>query len=132
MSRGNPTVRRPKNLHTKPLIFRHAEIRVHREVGMPCETAEALDRYVAWAAEKVGADVQEAMTLTMDQALRRFFQRDKLSVGRDPGSDIKIDDSTVSRHHAEIVHTDRVVVNGDKAVAEYFLQVLDLALAVFA
>ena len=78
MSRGNPTVRRPKNLHTKPLIFRHAEIRVHREVGMPCETAEALDRYVAWAAEKVGADVQEAMTLTMDQALRRFFQRDKL------------------------------------------------------
>ena len=36
----------------------------------------------------------------------QFFQRDKLSVGRDPGSDIKIDDSTVSRHHAEIVHTD--------------------------
>jgi len=35
-----------------------------------------------------------------------FFQRDKLTVGRDPGSDIKLDDGTVSRHHAEIVHTE--------------------------
>jgi transcriptional regulator with GAF, ATPase, and Fis domain len=36
----------------------------------------------------------------------QFFQRDKLSVGRDPGSDIRLDDSTVSRNHAEIVHTE--------------------------
>jgi DNA-binding NtrC family response regulator len=35
-----------------------------------------------------------------------FFQRDKLSVGREPGSDIQLDDGTVSRHHAEIVHTE--------------------------
>jgi transcriptional regulator with GAF, ATPase, and Fis domain len=37
----------------------------------------------------------------------RFFLRDKLTVGREPGSDIQLDDGTVSRHHAEIVRTER-------------------------
>jgi len=35
-----------------------------------------------------------------------FFDRDKLSVGREPGSDVQLDDATISRQHAEIVHTD--------------------------
>jgi DNA-binding NtrC family response regulator len=35
-----------------------------------------------------------------------FFHRDKLTVGRDPGSDIKLDDGTVSRNHAEIMRTE--------------------------
>jgi transcriptional regulator with PAS, ATPase and Fis domain len=58
-----------------------------------------------------------------------FFQRDKLSVGRDLGSDIKLDDGTVSRNHAEIVRTDAgwavrdlgsrngVTVNGERSKA---------------
>lgn len=90
MSRGNQTVR-PRQQQTKALIFKHAHVRVIREVDMPSHTAEMLDRYVAWAAEEVGADAQEAMTLTMDQALRRFFRRDKLfkTAGRSPTAPVQ-------------------------------------------
>jgi hypothetical protein len=69
---------RPKKEQTKPLIFEHARSRVIRQVSMSAKTADDLGRYVAWAAAAAGADEQDAMTLTMDQALGQFFQRDKL------------------------------------------------------
>lgn len=69
---------RPKKEQTKPLIFEHARSRVTREVTMSAKTADDLGRYVAWAAAAADADEQDAMTLTMDQALGQFFQRDKL------------------------------------------------------
>ena len=71
-------VGRPKKAQTKPLIFEHARSRVTRQVSMSAKTADDLSRYVAWAAGAAGADEQDAMTLTMDQALGQFFQRDKL------------------------------------------------------
>jgi hypothetical protein len=71
-------VGRPKKEQTKPLIFEHARSRVTRQVSMSAKTADDLSRYVAWAAGAAGADEQDAMTLTMDQALGQFFQRDKL------------------------------------------------------
>jgi hypothetical protein len=69
---------RPKKEQTKPLIFEHARSRVTRQVSMSAKTADDLGRYVAWAAAAADADEQDAMTLTMDQALGQFFQRDKL------------------------------------------------------
>jgi hypothetical protein len=45
---------------------------------MSAKTADELGRYIAWAAAAADADEQDAMTLTMDQALGQFFQRDKL------------------------------------------------------
>ncbi len=69
---------RPKKAQTKPLIFEHARSRVTRQVSMSAKTADDLGRYVAWAAAAAGAAEQDAMTLTMDQALGQFFQRDKL------------------------------------------------------
>ncbi len=71
-------VGRPKKEQTKPLIFEHARSRVTRPVTMSAKTAADLSRYVAWAAATATADEQDAMTLTMDQALGQFFQRDKL------------------------------------------------------
>jgi len=73
-----PKVGRPKKEQTKPLIFEHARSRVTRPVSMSAKTAEDLSRYIAWAATTADADEQDAMTLTMDQALGQFFQRDKL------------------------------------------------------
>jgi hypothetical protein len=69
---------RPKKEQTKPLIFEHVRSRVTRQVSMSAKTADDLGRYVAWAAAAADADEQDAMTLTMDQALGQFFQRDKL------------------------------------------------------
>ena len=69
---------RPKKEQTKPLIFEHVRSRVTRQVSMSAKTADDLGRYIAWAAAAAGADEQDAMTLTMDQALGQFFQRDKL------------------------------------------------------
>jgi hypothetical protein len=69
---------RPKKEQTKPLIFEHARSRVTRQVSISAKTADDLGRYIAWAAAAAGADEQDAMTLTMDQALGQFFQRDKL------------------------------------------------------
>ncbi len=71
-------VGRPKKEQTKPLIFEHARSRVTRQVSMSAKTADDLARYVTWAAGAADADEQDAMTLTMDQALGQFFQRDKL------------------------------------------------------
>jgi hypothetical protein len=69
---------RPKKEQTKPLIFERIRSRVTRPVSMSAKTGEDLDRYVAWAAGQVGAKEEEALALTMDQALGQFFQRDKL------------------------------------------------------
>lgn len=69
---------RPKKEQTRPLIFEHARSRVTRQVTMSAKTADDLGRYVAWAAAAADADEQDAMTLTMDQALGQFLQRDKL------------------------------------------------------
>ncbi len=73
-----PKVGRPKKEQTKPLIFEHARSRVTRPVTRSAKTAADLSRYIAWAAATANADEQDAMTLTMDQALGQFFQRDKL------------------------------------------------------
>jgi hypothetical protein len=40
---------------------------------MSAKTADDLGRYVAWAAAAASADEQDAMTLTMDQALGQFL-----------------------------------------------------------
>ncbi len=69
---------RPKNKQTKPLIFERVRGRVERTVSMSPKTADDLDRYIAWAAGQVGATEDEAMTLTIDQALGLWFQRDQL------------------------------------------------------
>ena len=114
MIRGNPTVG-PRKLPTRPLIFKHAPVRVHREVGMPSQTAFLLDRYVAWAAEKAGADVQEAMTLTMDQALRRFFQRDKLFKAARRASDSALEHSQPRMTIPPAVATSATAIAGSHA-----------------
>lgn len=69
---------RPKKEQTKPLIFERIRSRVSRPVSMSAKTSEDLDRYVTWAAAEVGAEEDEALTLTIDQALAQFFQRDRL------------------------------------------------------
>ena len=69
---------RPKKEQTKPLIFERIRSKVSREVSMSAKTAEDLAKYVAWAAAEVGAEEDEALTLTIDQALAQFFQRDRL------------------------------------------------------
>lgn len=69
---------RPKKEQTKPLIFERVRSRTVRQVSMSAKTAEDLTRYVTWAASEVGADEDEALTLTLDQALGQFFQRDRL------------------------------------------------------
>ncbi len=60
------------------MIYERARSRVTRQVSMSAKTAESLDRYVMWAAAEVGAEQDEALVLTVDQALEQFFQRDKL------------------------------------------------------
>jgi hypothetical protein len=40
--------------------------------------SDEVDRYVMWAAGEVRAEEDEALVLTVDQALEQFFQRDKL------------------------------------------------------
>jgi len=77
MSQGK--IGRPgKKEQTRPLIFERVRSRVTREVSMSAKTGVNLDRYIKWAAEAVGADEEEALLLTIDQALEQFFQRDKL------------------------------------------------------
>lgn len=77
MAQGK-TGRPGKKEQTRPMIYERARSRVARQVSMSAKTAENLDRYVMWAAEEVGAEKDEAMLLTVDQALEQFFQRDKL------------------------------------------------------
>ncbi len=72
--RGRPK----KQQQTKPLIFERSHGRVERTVSMSPYTAAQLDRYVAWAAAEVGAQEDEAMMLTIDQALTSWFRRDQL------------------------------------------------------
>ena len=67
-----------KKEQTRPMIYERARSRVARQVSMSAKTAENLDRYVMWAAAEVGAEEDEALVLTVDQALEQFFQRDKL------------------------------------------------------
>ena len=67
-----------KKEQTRPMIYERARSRVARQVSMSAKTAENLDRYVMWAAAEVGAEQDEALVLTVDQALEQFFQRDKL------------------------------------------------------
>ena len=62
----------------RPLIFERVRSRVMRQVSMSAKTNKDLDRYVTWAAGQVGADKEEAVLLTIDQALGRFFGSDKL------------------------------------------------------
>ena len=67
-----------KKEQSRPLIFARVRSRVSRQVSMSAKTATTLDRYVKWAAAAVGADEDEALTLTMDQAIEDFAKRDKL------------------------------------------------------
>jgi hypothetical protein len=67
-----------KKEQTRPMIYERARSRVTRQVSMSAKTAENLDRYVMWAAAEVGAEQDEALVLTIDQALEQLFQRDKL------------------------------------------------------
>jgi len=67
-----------KKEQTRPMIYERARSRVTRQLSMSAKTAENLDRYVMWAAAEVGAEEDEALVLTVDQALEQFFQRDKL------------------------------------------------------
>ena len=69
---------RPKKEQTKPLIFERIRSKVSRALSMSAKTSEDLDRYVTWAAAEVGAEEDEALTLTIDQAIAQFLQRDKL------------------------------------------------------
>lgn len=69
---------RPKKQQTRPLIFERTHGRVERTINMSPKTAADLDRYVGWAAAQVGAKVEEALTLTADQAFALWFQRDQL------------------------------------------------------
>jgi hypothetical protein len=78
MSQEKKKGRPEKPAQTRPLIFERARSRVTRPVSMSAKTADDLARYVAWAANTVGADEDEAMTLTLDQAIGQFLQRDKL------------------------------------------------------
>ena len=80
MSQGSKTGR-PKRKHMRPLIFERVRSRVTRQVRMSAKTNKDLDLYVTWASAQVGANKEEAVLLTIDQALGRFFQRDKLFHG---------------------------------------------------
>jgi len=82
---------RPKKEQSRPLIFQRVRSRVSRQVTMSANTAETLNQYLEWAISEVDADKDEAMTLTMDQALQQFFARDwlfqkSLESGRASGS----------------------------------------------
>jgi hypothetical protein len=70
-----------KREQTRPMIYERARSSVTRQISMSAKTAENLDRYVKWAAAEVGAEEDEALVLTVDQALEQFFQRDKLFHG---------------------------------------------------
>ena len=70
---------RPKKFQqSRPLIFQRVRSKVTTPIPMSAGTAETLKRYVAWAAGQEGADEDEALILTVDQALGEFFKRDKL------------------------------------------------------
>jgi len=69
---------RPEKKQVRPLIFERVRSRVSREVTMSAKTAASLDRYVKWAAAAAEEDEDEALTLTMDQAIGQFLQRDRL------------------------------------------------------
>ena len=62
-----------KKEQTRPMIYERARRRVTRQVSMSAKTAENLDRYVMWAAAEVGAEQDEALVLTVDQAMDQFF-----------------------------------------------------------
>ena len=69
---------RPEKKQVRPLIFERVRSRVSRQVTMSAKTAASLDRYVKWAAAAAEEDEDEALTLTMDQAIGQFLQRDRL------------------------------------------------------
>jgi hypothetical protein len=45
---------------------------------MSAKTADELDAYVTWAAGMEGADQDEAMLITLDQAIAQFLGKDQL------------------------------------------------------
>jgi len=70
---------RPKKFQqSRPLIFQRVRSKVTTPIPMSAGTAETLKRYVSWAAGQEGADEDEALILTADQAFREFFKKDKL------------------------------------------------------
>ncbi len=69
---------RPKKSQTRPLIFERARSRVTRSLPMSAKTADELEAYVTWAAGMEGADQDEAMLITLDQAIAQFLAKDQL------------------------------------------------------
>jgi len=70
--------RHKKVQQSRPLIFQRVRSKVTTPIPMSAGTAETLKRYVAWAAGQEGADEDEALILTADQAFGEFFKKDKL------------------------------------------------------
>ena len=63
---------------TTPLVL-EAEPNLSKiEVALPASTAAPLAEYVAWVQLCSGKSADEAMTVTVDFALREVFRRDRL------------------------------------------------------
>ena len=69
---------RPRKQQDRPLIFQRVKSKVSRQIPMSAKTAKMLENYITWAADCAGADKNEALVLTVDQAFGQFFKRDKL------------------------------------------------------
>ena len=72
------TVNGKQRKQDRPLIFQKFKSKISKQIPMSAKTAEMLENYVTWAAGCAGADKDEALILTADQAFGEFFKRDKL------------------------------------------------------
>jgi hypothetical protein len=70
---------RPKaSQRTAPLVLDADLVFVKIEALLPAATAETLTEYAAWVQHCAGMPLEEAITKTVDFALKEVFRRDRL------------------------------------------------------